>query len=116
MGSVKEYFSNLGSGIASLVKGMQVTGKEFVTPKITEEYPDNRDNLPVADASGQSLHSSMTTRATTNVSPAAPASVSAQTTPSPSTSRPSKHGTVKRKRNSTNITTISEAAPSASFA
>lgn len=28
---------------------MQVTGKEFVTPKITEEYPDNRDNLPVAD-------------------------------------------------------------------
>ena len=49
MGSVKEYFSNLGSGIASLVKGMQVTGKEFITPKITEQYPDNRDNLPVAD-------------------------------------------------------------------
>lgn len=49
MGSVKEYFSNLGSGIASLIRGMQVTGKEFVTPKITEEYPDNRDNLPVAD-------------------------------------------------------------------
>lgn len=49
MGSVKEYFSNLGSGIASLLKGMSVTGKEFVTPKITEEYPDNRDNLPVAD-------------------------------------------------------------------
>lgn len=49
MGSVKDYFSNLGSGIASLIKGMQVTGKEFITPKITEEYPDNRDNLPVAD-------------------------------------------------------------------
>ncbi|MBD5271274.1 MAG: NADH-quinone oxidoreductase subunit I [Bacteroides sp.] len=49
MGSVKEYFSNLGTGIASLLKGMSVTGKEFVTPKITEEYPDNRDNLPVAD-------------------------------------------------------------------
>lgn len=49
MGSVKEYFTNLGSGIASLVKGMSVTGKEFVTPKITEQYPDNRDNLPVAD-------------------------------------------------------------------
>lgn len=49
MGSVKDYFSNLGSGIASLIKGMQVTGKEFVTPKITEEYPDNRDHLPVAD-------------------------------------------------------------------
>ena len=49
MGSVKDYFSNLGSGIASLLKGMSVTGKEFVTPKITEEYPDNRENLPVAD-------------------------------------------------------------------
>ena len=49
MGSVKEYFSNLGAGIGTLLKGMAVTGKEFVTPKITEEYPDNRDNLPVAD-------------------------------------------------------------------
>ena len=25
MGSVKDYFSNLGSGIASLIKGMSVT-------------------------------------------------------------------------------------------
>lgn len=49
MGSVKEYFTNLGTGIASLFKGLSVTGKEFVTPKITEQYPDNRDNLPVAD-------------------------------------------------------------------
>lgn len=42
MGSVSEYFSSLGSGIASLLKGMKVTGKEFVTPKITECYPENR--------------------------------------------------------------------------
>lgn len=42
MGSVKEYFSSLGTGIASLLKGMKVTGKEFVTPKITECYPENR--------------------------------------------------------------------------
>ena len=42
MGSVKDYFSSLGTGIASLLKGMQVTGKELVTRKITEEYPDNR--------------------------------------------------------------------------
>lgn len=42
MSSVKEYFSSLGSGIASLVKGLTVTGKEFVTPKITERYPENR--------------------------------------------------------------------------
>ncbi|MDE6268494.1 MAG: 4Fe-4S binding protein [Muribaculaceae bacterium] len=48
MGSVKDYFSNLGTGIASLVKGMQVTGKEFFTPKITEKYPENRDNMHIA--------------------------------------------------------------------
>lgn len=42
MSSVKEYFTSLGSGIASLLKGMKVTGKEFVTPKITECYPENR--------------------------------------------------------------------------
>lgn len=43
MGSVKDYFSSLGSGIVSLLKGMQVTGKEFMTPKITEFYPEDRD-------------------------------------------------------------------------
>ncbi len=47
MGSVKEYFSSLGNGIASLVKGMQVTGKEFITPKITERYPEDRDTVKV---------------------------------------------------------------------
>lgn len=43
MGSVKDYFSSLGQGIVSLVKGLEVTGKEFVTPKITERYPENRE-------------------------------------------------------------------------
>ncbi len=33
----------------SLVTGMAVTGKEFVTPKITEQYPENRDTLKIAD-------------------------------------------------------------------
>ena len=42
MSSVKEYFTSLGTGIASLLKGMKVTGKEFITPKITECYPENR--------------------------------------------------------------------------
>lgn len=49
MSSVKEYFSGLGKGVASLVKGMQVTGKEFLTPKVTEEYPDNRANLNIGE-------------------------------------------------------------------
>lgn len=49
MGSVKDYFSSLGSGIASLIKGMQVTGKEFVTPKITERYPEDRETVHVPE-------------------------------------------------------------------
>ena len=48
MGSVSEYFSSLGNGILSLVKGLKVTGKEFITPKITECYPENRETHPVA--------------------------------------------------------------------
>ena len=44
MGSVKEYFSSLGSGFSSLIKGLSVTGKEFLTPKITERYPENRES------------------------------------------------------------------------
>lgn len=47
MGSVKDYFTSLASGISSLVKGMQVTGKEFVTPKITERYPEDRETRHV---------------------------------------------------------------------
>lgn len=49
MSSVKEYFSELAQGVGSLVKGMSVTGKEFVTPKITECYPENRATLKIAD-------------------------------------------------------------------
>lgn len=47
MGSIKEYFSSLGKGISSLVKGLEVTGKEFVTPKITERYPEDRETRHV---------------------------------------------------------------------
>ena len=43
MGSVTEYFKGLGSGISSLVKGMQVTGHELLKKKITEYYPEDRD-------------------------------------------------------------------------
>ena len=49
MGSVKDYFSSLGAGLASLVKGMQITGKEFVTPKITEKYPEHREIVKVPE-------------------------------------------------------------------
>ena len=49
MSSVKEYFSGIGEGLVSLLKGMSVTGREFVTPKVTEEYPDNRATLKIGD-------------------------------------------------------------------
>lgn len=49
MGSIKEYFTSVGKGIGSLVKGMAVTGKEFVTPKVTEQYPENRATLKIAE-------------------------------------------------------------------
>ncbi|MDE6296971.1 MAG: 4Fe-4S binding protein [Muribaculaceae bacterium] len=49
MGSIKEYFSSVGSGVKSLLVGMGVTGKEFVTPKITEQYPENRATLDISD-------------------------------------------------------------------
>ncbi|MCM1153486.1 MAG: 4Fe-4S binding protein [Muribaculum sp.] len=49
MSNILEYFKGVGSGIKSLVTGMAVTGKEFVTPKITEQYPENRGTLKIAD-------------------------------------------------------------------
>ena len=49
MSSIKEYFSQVGKGLKSLATGMAVTGKEFVTPKVTEQYPENRQNLQIAD-------------------------------------------------------------------
>ncbi len=49
MGSVKDYFSSLGTGVWSLLKGMQITGKELVTPKITERYPENRDTVKIPE-------------------------------------------------------------------
>ena len=47
--SIKEYFSSLFKAIVSLVKGLEVTGKELVTPKVTEQYPENRATLKIAD-------------------------------------------------------------------
>ena len=49
MGSVKDYFTSLAGGISSLLQGMQVTAKEFVTPKITERYPENRDTMHIPE-------------------------------------------------------------------
>ena len=47
--SIKEYFSSLFKGLYSLIKGMEVTGKELVTKKVTEQYPDNRDSAQIPE-------------------------------------------------------------------
>lgn len=49
MSNIKEYFTSVGKGVKSLLTGMAVTGKEFVTPKVTECYPENRATLKIAD-------------------------------------------------------------------
>ncbi|MBR1552013.1 MAG: 4Fe-4S binding protein [Muribaculaceae bacterium] len=47
--SIKEYFASLFKGFYSLLKGMAVTGRELVTPKVTEQYPENRATLHIPE-------------------------------------------------------------------
>ena len=47
--SIKEYFGSIFTGVHSLIKGMQVTGRELVTPKVTEQYPENRATLHIPE-------------------------------------------------------------------
>ena len=42
------YIGKLFHGISSLLTGFKVTGKEFFTKKVTEEYPDNRATLKIS--------------------------------------------------------------------
>lgn len=48
---LKEYLSEIYSATKSLLTGMKLTGKYFLSPKeiITEQYPDNRATLKMAD-------------------------------------------------------------------
>ena len=47
--NIKEYFSSLLEGTHSLIKGMEVTGKELFTKKVTEQYPENRAELKIPE-------------------------------------------------------------------
>lgn len=42
------YIGNLLHGIGTLLTGMKVTGREFFTPKVTEQYPENRAMLEIS--------------------------------------------------------------------
>ena len=42
------YIKGLLHGIGTLLTGMKVTGREFFTPKVTEQYPENRATLKIS--------------------------------------------------------------------
>ena len=42
------YIGGLLHGIGTLLTGMKVTGREFFTPKVTEQYPENRATLRIS--------------------------------------------------------------------
>lgn len=48
MENKQSYLGGLFGGIKSLAIGMKVTLKEFFTPKITQEYPENRKTLEIS--------------------------------------------------------------------
>ncbi len=81
MGSVKDYFSSLGQGISSLLKGMQVTGKEFITPKITENIPKTATRSKCLSVSAPSSLLNTTRTDATNASPAVCVNAVAPTAP-----------------------------------
>lgn len=47
--SQNNYFSGLLSGVKSLATGLGVTMRELFTPKVTEQYPENRAELKMFD-------------------------------------------------------------------
>jgi len=47
--NIQEYFSSIFKGAHSLIKGMEVTGKELFTKKVTEQYPENRNELKIPE-------------------------------------------------------------------
>lgn len=47
--TIGEYFSGLFGAIKSLLTGMKVTLIELFTPKITQQYPENRATLVISD-------------------------------------------------------------------
>lgn len=51
MSNFTKYFTDLFSGVKSLLVGMSVTGKYFFSPKaiVTQQYPENRKKLKMYD-------------------------------------------------------------------
>ncbi len=43
------YFTDAIKGVKSLLIGMDITAGEFITPKVTEQYPENRKTQHIAE-------------------------------------------------------------------
>ena len=52
----RSYIGGLLHGIGTLLTGMKITGREFFTPKVTEQYPENRATLEISPFSRASRH------------------------------------------------------------
>lgn len=44
----RSYLGGLMHGIGTLLTGMKVTGREFFTKKVTEQYPENRNTFEIS--------------------------------------------------------------------
>ena len=42
----KSYFGGIKFGLKSLLTGLGVTFREYLTKKVTEQYPENRKTAP----------------------------------------------------------------------
>ncbi|MCD8282691.1 MAG: 4Fe-4S dicluster domain-containing protein [Prevotella sp.] len=49
MSKDKSYFGEALRGIKSLLTGMDVTAGEYITPKVTEQYPENRKTQHISE-------------------------------------------------------------------
>jgi NADH-quinone oxidoreductase subunit I len=49
MRTFNQYTRDLFGGVSSLLKGLSVTWKELWTPKVTAQYPENRQTLVISD-------------------------------------------------------------------
>lgn len=51
MNVVIEYFKDIFSGVKTLVTGLKVTGRYFISPSeiVTQQYPENRETLRMFD-------------------------------------------------------------------
>ena len=62
----KSYIGGVVSGLKSLGTGLKTTMREFFTPKITEQYPENRDSNKMFERFRGSLTMPITSRMSTS--------------------------------------------------